>query len=683
MAQNKKSNDYKNWRFSKSNLSRLKTLFAVVIIAMLMLSVRIIYLQNSKNTNKVSASTNTITSQTIPYRRGNITDRNGSLLATSEKVYNIVFDCKVINSDSERYKEATLNKFCELYPEFDRNELEKKLVETPDLAYIVLAKEKKYEEVEELIKVISDKKKYPDFAGIWLEEKYKRKYPFGSLACDVIGFTYKDGSEGSTGLESYYNEELNGVNGRKYQRISDGIKENIVKNPVDGYNIVSTIDYNIQSIVEKNIKKFDEQYSNKVREGNGAEQIAVILAEANYPTFDLNNPFEPASTSVLSAEALFVIPDNATAEEKSVINQNKVTYMQEIWKNFCVTNSYEPGSTQKPFTIATYLETGILNGDEKYICDGAEQVGGFTIRCVNRQGHGEETISQAISNSCNDVLMQIAAKGGIASFIKYQDLWGFGKKTNIDLPSEFNCSSLIYNIDTMHETELATSSFGQGYNVTMTQMIAAFSSLINGGNYYQPHIVKKISDSQGATIKNVNSTIVRKTVSKETSEMVKSYLYDTVMTGTGRTAHVPGYSMGGKTGTAEKHGRDKENYVVSFIGYAPADNPQAVIYVVIDSPNVEDQAHSSFAQQIARDIMTEVLPYMNIFPDMEVQQSNPSVPAEGESVEAVPQTQENAGEAVPQTQQAGEAVPQETTQEGSVFDEDMPFPLLDTQDSSN
>lgn len=667
----------KNRRISKTSLSRLKLVFAVIVVTIIILAIRILYLQNSVDAKKVSSLSNTITSSVIPYRRGNITDRNGTLLATSEKVYNIILDCKIIKSDDGRYYNKTLDKFCELFPEFNRNELEETIEKNSDSSYIILAREKKYEEVEQLLKVIEDTKNNSDFAGIWLEEKYKRIYPFGSLACDVIGFTYKDGSEGNTGLESFYNGELSGINGRKYQRVADGLKENIVKNPTDGLNIVSTIDYNIQSMVEKHIKQFDEQYSNNIREGNGAQQIAVIvadpnngeiLAESNFPNFDLNNPFDPSLTSVVSADSLFVIPENASDEQKTAINNDKITYMQEIWKNFCVTDSYEPGSTQKPFTVAAALESGSIHGDEKFICDGVEEVGGYQIHCVNKQGHGEETVSMAISNSCNDVLMQIAARIGFENFIKYQNLWGFGKKTNIDLPSEFNCSSLVYTLETMHDTELATSSFGQGYNVTMTQMVAAFSSLINGGNYYQPHIVKKISDSNGSTIRNMGASLVRKTVSKETSEIVKSYLYDTVMSGTGNTAHVDGYSMGGKTGTAEKHDRDKQNYLVSFIGYAPADNPQVVIYVVIDTPNVQDQAHSSFSQQIAHDIMAEVLPYMNIFPDMEVSQIQ--VPAGEQPQEQAP----------PAEGQAGEQTPQE--EGGSVFEDNMPFPLIDNQGAS-
>ncbi len=659
----------KHKKLTRRSQRQLSLLYVIFVCVFTVLSIRIFYIQQTKGdeyTEKTAAH-NGLSNTTIPFRRGNITDRNGTLLATSEKVYNVIFDCSIINSD-DNYKEPVLNNLCEIFPDLDRGTLEGYLVNNPKAVYIKLKESLKYEEIKPLLDV---QKKDQNFKGVFLEEKYKRMYPFGSLACDVLGFLYDDGSSASIGLEGYYDNELNGVNGRKYQYMDDGNKETVVKNPTDGNNLVSTIDFNVQSIVEKYIKLFNEQYANNVRDGNGAEEIAVmladpnsgeILAEANFPYFDLNSPRDLTKTGIVSAESLFVINDDMPDEEKKRINEDKVNYLRKIWRNFCVSDSYEPGSTQKPFTVAAGLETGKLVGNEKFICDGVEKVADYEIHCVNRQGHGEETISLAISNSCNDVLMQMAAQIGVENFIHYQNLWGFGKKTNIDLPSEFNCKSLVYTLDTMFETELATSSFGQGYNVTMTQMMAAFCSLINGGNYYQPHMVKKITDNNGSTVKNIEPYLVRKTVSKETSEIVKTYLYDTVMTGTGGIAHVEGYTMGGKTGTAEKHERDRKNYLVSFIGYVPAENPQLAIYVVIDTPNVDDQAHSSFAQQLAHDILTEVLPYMNIFPDMEV---NGGENNNGADTNTSPDSEQNQGNGSTD----GES--------GAIFDDNMPFPLLD------
>lgn len=667
----------------KGNVRRLSWLYVFFVCAFTVFSIRIFYIQQTKGEeySEKTMAKNGLASQTIPFRRGSITDRNGTLLATSEIVYDLVFDCKVINAKQE-YRERTLSRLCELFPDLSRETMEGYLDNEPNSSYKVLKRSLSYEEVKELLKDLhmdpkedpekekEEKEKDPYFKGVTLETRYKRIYPFNTLACDVLGFLYNDGSSAGLGIEGYYNKELNGVNGRKYQYMNDGNKELVVKEATDGYNVVSTIDYNVQSIVEKHLVNFDRQFSNGVRPGNGAEQVAVmianpnngeILAEANFPYFDLNDPRNLMNTGVASPEALFVVNEDMSQEEQDSINEQKLNFLRKIWRNFCVSDSYEPGSTQKPFTVAAALEMGKISGDETFFCDGFEVVGTHRIRCVNRSGHGEENVSKAISNSCNDVLMQIGARIGVEGFIRYQNLWGFGKKTNVDLPSEFNCRSLVYTLDTMHETELATSSFGQGYNVTMTQMMAAFCSLINGGNYYQPHVVKKITDVNGSTVKNVDSYLVRKTVSRETSELVKSYLYDTVMSGTGKTAHVDGYSMGGKTGTAEKVGRDKQNYVVSFMGYVPADDPQIAIYVVIDSPNVADQAHSSFSQQIAHDILAEVLPYLNIFPDMEV--TSQDAPAEGEPAQQ-PEEQGQPTEETPAEEQ------------GSVFDDDMTFPLL-------
>lgn len=220
-------------------------------------------------------------------------------------------------------------------------------------------------------------------------------------------------------------------------------------------------------------------------------------------------------------------------------------------------------------------------------------------------------------NSCNDALMQMASRIGVTNFTTYQHIFGFGQKTNIDLPGEARTDSLLYTVDNMKKIDLATNSFGQNFNCTMIQMASSFSSLINGGHLYQPRMVKAITDENGSTIKELTPTLLRETVSKETSEYLKSYLYATVSEGTGKTAKVDGYSLGGKTGTAEKIPRDDISYLVSFIGFAPVENPELVIYCIIDEPNVEDQPHSTFAQNIVREILEEIMPYMNIYPDEE------------------------------------------------------------------
>lgn len=291
----------------------------------------------------------------------------------------------------------------------------------------------------------------------------------------------------------------------------------------------------------------------------------------------------------------------------------KMEALNALWKNFCISNTYEPGSTMKPFTMATGLEEGILSGNESYVCNGYTTVGDYDIHCSNRLGHGELTFSGALEQSCNVAFMKMGANIGKEEFMKYNQIFNFGLKTNIDLTGEALTNSLVFDINTMTPTDLAISSFGQGFNVTMIQMATGFCSLINGGYYYQPHLVTKILDSAGATVETVEPRVLKQTVSEETSAKIRELCINVVEQGTGKSARPAGYRIGGKTGTAEKYPRGTGNYVVSFMSFAPAENPQLICYVVIDEPNVENQASARYAAVMCNDILTEVLPYMNIF----------------------------------------------------------------------
>lgn len=329
------------------------------------------------------------------------------------------------------------------------------------------------------------------------------------------------------------------------------------------------------------------------------------MAMAQYPTFDLTDPWNLESRYT-QAEI-----DKMTEEELDDARNR-------LWTNYCVSSTFEPGSTAKPFTVAAGLETGVLKGNETFVCDGGETIAGSRVRCVNRSGHGVETLRKSLMDSCNDALMQISYRLGDDDFCKYQNLFGFGLRTNVDLPGEARTDSLIYHAENMKTVDLATNSFGQNFNVTMIQMGGAFCSLINGGKYYQPHIVSKVLDENGNVLRTVNPVLIKQTVSEETSKQVCSYMYDTVSDGTGRYAKVAGYSMGGKTGTAQKSvggSKDEKNYLVSFIGYLPANDPELMIYVVVDEPNAKEQSHSQYAQNLTREILEEALPYLNIYPD--------------------------------------------------------------------
>lgn len=640
-------------KFTRRMQKKLAVLFAIIMLALIGLNVRLTYInaESGEKYTKQILTQQQYDSKVIPFKRGDIVDRKGTVIATSEKVYNVIMDCKIINS-KEDYINPTVSALSTCF-NIEESEIRTALSEKSESRYYIIRKQLTYDEIQEFVEMQMDSTTYPNIKGVWFEEEYIRKYPYSTLASDLIGFATRD-NVSYWGIEAFYNEELNGTNGREYGYLNDDSNlERTVKNATDGNTLISSIDVNVQSIVEKHIALFNES-NNYDGSGVGSKNTAVIimnpntgeiLAEASAPSFDLNNPYD--LTNLYTEEQIADMDDVAIQEA-----------LNNLWRNFCISDTYEPGSTAKPFTVAAGLESGKLTGNETYICDGKEEVGGYTIRCVNRTGHGLQTIEEAVMNSCNDALMQMSYSIGIAEFTKYQSIFNLGKKTNVDLPGEVNGASLIYTLDDMTPIDLATNSFGQNFNVTMTQMITGFSSLINGGYYYQPHVVNKIVNSNGGTVETIKPTLVKQTVSSETSAKIKQYLYKTVQDGTGRSAKVNGYSMGGKTGTAEKSPRKHGNYLVSFIGFTPADYPEVVIYVVIDEPNVEKQADSSLATTLAKDILTEVLPYLNIFPDEEVEQE-------------AGQEETTEGE-IRETGQEGESETPEQTQEETAQEDTTP-----------
>lgn len=618
-------------KFNRKMRAKLIVLFTMFLCVLCGLIGVLTYIESTsgdKYEKKVLAM-QSYDSKTIPYQRGEIVDRSGTVLATSVAVYNVILDCSQMTY-KEDYIEPTIQALVECFPELDESELRSYAKDKKDSKYIVLAKKLPYDEIQKFVEMQDETDKKgnkvnPNIKGVWFEKEYQRNYPYKSLAASVIGFT-SSGNVGTTGLENYYDDVLNGVNGREYGYLnSDSNFEKTVIQAQDGNNLVTSIDSNIQSIVEKKIKEFNEAYRDNYYEGDGSTNTAVIvmnpqngevLAMADYPGFDLNDPRD--LSSMYSKKELKKMSDDETMD---VLNG--------LWQNYCVTATYEPGSVQKPFTVAAGLETGTINDKMKFDCDGAEVFNGQRINCVNRNGHGVETIRKALMDSCNDALMQMSYKIGKKNFLKYQSIFGFGQKTGIDLPGEANTSTLVYTEDTIKPIDLATNAFGQNYNCTMIQMVSAFCSLVNGGTYYQPHLVTKITDASGNTVSTIEPKAVKQTVSESTSDKIRDYLYDVVSKGTAGTAKVDGYSMGGKTGTAQKIPRKDRKYLVSFMGFAPYDNPQLVIYCVVDEPNVPDQAHSYFAQNITREILEEVLPYMNIYPDEELTGKNEGLDVTG------------------------------------------------------
>lgn len=646
MSKRKKRNSFHflKRKFSKIMQKKLVLLFSLVVLAFAILIGRIIQINamNGEKYTKVVLDQQQYDSRVIPFRRGDIVDRNGTKLATSERVYNVILDVKAM-LEKDEYQEPTIKvlKDCFGIAEEDVEEL---VESSPESRYNILLKGVDYNTAKEFEAIDEDEEKHPNVKGIWLEEDYVRKYPYNSLASDVIGFSNAD-DVGTIGLEASYNAILNGVDGREYGYLEEGaLLERTIKEAENGNTIVSTIDAELQKIVEKHILEFNEAYKDNAEKGNGSLNTAVIiadpqsgeiLAQASYPNFDLN---KPRDISAYYTEK----------ELKKMKEEEKVEILNNLWRDFCVSDSYEPGSTAKPFTVAAGLETGKIRGNEVYTCGGslvvAEDI--EPINCHYTAGHGTQTIAQSIANSCNVAMMEMIKVIGAEDFYRYQSIFGFGAQTGIDLPGE--AEGILQDPELVGPVDLATNSFGQNFNVTMEQMVAGMSALINGGNYYEPHVVKQIQDENGNVIETKESVLKKRVISEQTSTMLKQYM-KTVMegTGTGASAAVEGYDIGGKTGTAEKYPRNSGKHLLSFIGYAPQDEPEVLIYVVIDEPNTESQEDSSLVLNLARSIMEEAFPYMNIST------------IDGQPVVAPEQPEEDQQEVEPQAENETETESQE------------------------
>lgn len=667
-------------RFNHKMQAKLVVLFIAVLLAFAVLILRL-FMINRNNGNeykKQVLSQRSYDSREIPYKRGSITDRNGTVLATSELIYNVIVDAYQMNNGPQNedgvssYLNPTLDA-CERLG-LDRSTIEQYIHDNPDSRYYIARKGLTYEEKTAYEKEISDaaervsnikkeiqaeksgaadesklenlntqlqdaqkvNEEYQNIQGIWFEASYTRSYPNGTLLSHALGFSGTN-NEGAFGLEEYYNDTLNGTPGREYGYLNDSSNlERTVIDAEDGDNLVSTVDTNVQSIVEKYLQEFMEEYKDgDYHQGYGARNVGCIiqdvnngniLAMASYPTFDPNDPY---NTDLLTGLPVLNKEDAPTYEYLTQEDVDAITkdneqmsrYLYSLWNNFCISTYYEPGSTAKPFTMAAGLESGKLTGEETYYCGGSLTVDGWEINCHNTDGDGMLTINQAIERSCNVALMDMALATGEETFCKFQRIFNFGLKTNIDLAKEVRTDGLVYSADKMVDVDLATNSFGQNFDVTMIQMITGFSSLINGGYYYEPHMVSKITSASGATVANIEPRLLKRTVSESTSAKIREACLQVVAgeNGTGKTARPAGYMIGGKTGTAETISddpdkpRDRTNYVVSFMGYAPADDPQIAIYVVVDRVNHYPQDDAKYATRIVRKVLTEVLPYLGIY----------------------------------------------------------------------
>ncbi len=604
----KKIKKFKYWM-----QSWLFWVFCFIVLAFLVLIVRLALLSGEDKYEKNALAQQSYVSSVIPYKRGDILDRNGNVLAASDLIYHLILDPKVLLSKEENV-DPTVRALTEVYG-LNEAELRSTLIEKSNSSYVVLKRQLSYAEKEQMTqyeeewekKKKQDKNLKGDIKGVWFEEEYQRSYPYESVASHVIGFTVS-GDVGTYGIEQQYNEELTGTNGRTYGYYDASLNvQKTVKAAVNGKQIVSTIDVNVQRVMQRHVEEFLDTV--------GAENVGVVLLDAengevlamqsNY-SYNLNSPRD--LSAAYTEESLTSMTEGQT-----------VNAMYDMWRNFCISDAYEPGSTFKPITVAAALEELKTDVNAEFVCDGREQFGeDIFIRCSNSRGHGKISLAQSLMYSCNDALMQIAAAEGREIFYDYQKHFLMGKKTGIDLPGE--TAGELIALNNLNHTELATSSFGQSFTVNMMQMASAFASLINGGIYYEPHVVMAIKNQEGATLEKIEPVVVAKTVSAETSAFIKEAMYLTVQEGTATKAQVEGYMMGGKTGTAQKYPREAGKNLVSFLGFVETKERTVVIYAVVDEAHdPEKMSKSSTASMLAAAILEEALPYLKMYPEGEIE----------------------------------------------------------------
>ena len=582
-------------RFSRKMCITVFLVFCVCLFTFGVLLFKI-YRINSKDGDryrKEALSQQSYTNTVLNYQRGDVKDRNNTTLAVSVRKYDLVLEPRTLGKD-EKKKQATVDAIAKTFG-VASSVVEEVIQKKPNSMYehIDGLKELPAKKVDKFKKQIKKER----LEGVWFEEVYKRNYPLKTVGASIIGFMNSN-NQGTYGVEEQYNSVLNGTTGREYGYFDSNMNlQRTIKEAKDGNSVVLTIDANVQKIIEDEIADFQKN-------GTGAKTIAMmvmnpkngeILAMASNSTFDLNDPQNLAS--MYSEQKIAAMTD----KEK---NENLLS----MWSNFCVGSAYEPGSTFKPFTIAAALDENIISGKSTFQCNGVKKVADREIHCSNRNGHGMLDLRHALMESCNAALMDIGLGLGRNKFSKYNKLYGFGQRTGVDLPGE--TSGLIHTKEELNPVELATSSFGQTQTVTMVQMLSGFSSLINGGNYYQPHLVKEIQNSNSDVVKTIDPVVVKRTTSEDTSSKLRSYLKSTVEEGTAAPAQVKGYSIGGKTGTAEKRPVSAKKYLVSFIGCEPAEDPEVAYYVIIDEPHVKDQAHSTYATEFSSKVMKRVLPFL-------------------------------------------------------------------------
>ena len=569
---------YRNKTF---NRKKVMIVFVAVFFTMMFLIGRLVYLMIFCSEYYGNKAENLHERERdIKAARGKLLDANGTVLATNKSVCTI----SVIHNQMEEPEKviAMLVKELGISEETARKRVEK-------VSSIERVKTNVAKETGDAIRAYG-------LSGVKVDEDYKRYYPYGTLASKVLGFTGAD-NQGILGLEVKYDEYLQGTNG-KILTLTDarGIEiENAGESrlePVNGYDLCLSLDYNIQM--------YCEQAAKKVCTKKSADSVSVIvmnpqngelMAMVNYPEFDLNDPFT-------------LVGDNGEA----VSAEEKQNLLNKMWRNQCISDTYEPGSTFKIITAAAALEEGVVKLDDAFFCPGYKIVEDRRIRCARTTGHGAETFETGIMNSCNPVFMELGERLGAENFVGYFKQFGLLSKTNIDLPGE--AGTIMHKTENIGPVELATISFGQSFQITPIQLVTTVSSIINGGTRVTPHFGVSVQDADGNTVKTFSYEMHENICTAETSETMRYLLEKVVSEGTGKNAKIEGFSIGGKTATSQTLPRSDHKYISSFLGFAPADNPQVLVLVVINNPQGIYYG-GTIAAPVAKEIFENILPYLD------------------------------------------------------------------------
>lgn len=601
-------------RAEKGPAQRLRQRTAILILLILVLGfgaavLRLTYLTTVQSSElQESAVDLQLADTTVSAKRGTIYDANGNVLAESASVWQVVMS--PVNFKNDKQRQAAAKGLSEIF-DLEYNDV---LDDTKQQSHYVVVKRRiESDEREKVLELIDTLKKDYSCSGvIQLLDDYKRYYPKNSLASSVIGFTGSD-DQGLEGIEYEYDSYLSGTPGRiitaQNARGTDmpfRYEQNVESE--DGNNVYLTIDETIQSICEKYMQKGVED-NNVLNKGVCIAMdvnTGAILAMVTTDGYDLNNPYE------LSAKDKKKI--KSTAKSKQAEAESAV--LSNMWRNKAVADTYMPGSVFKMCVASAALEENLVNEKTSFTCTGSISVEGETIHCSNISGHGTQNFVEVISNSCNPAFIQIGQMLGAGKFRQYYQGFGFSDKTGIDLPGEAEDS--FWKEGKMGGVDLAVASFGQNFTITPIQMITACAAVSNGGYVVQPHVVSKITDSKGNVIKTVDKKVKRQVISDDTSKKMNEYLeYNTERQGAA-AGYISGYKVAGKTGTTEKRGVTKfessfsEDYISSFCGYAPADDPQIAMLVFFDTPDGDAYYGSQVSSPVFINIMSEVLPYLDV-----------------------------------------------------------------------